>query len=34
MEKLIDRASIDAFVRTRGMRGFSPTRDHIVSAIP
>ena len=34
MEKLIDRTDIDAFVRTRGMPGFSPTQGHIASAIP
>jgi betaine reductase len=34
MEKLIDRAGIDAFVRARGLPGFSPTQGHIASAIP
>jgi glycine/sarcosine/betaine reductase complex component C subunit beta len=34
MEKLIDRAGIEAFVRERGMPGFSPTQGHIASAIP
>jgi hypothetical protein len=34
MEKLIDRAGIDAFVRTRGLPGFSPTQGHIASAVP
>jgi betaine reductase len=34
MEKLIDREGIDAFVRTRGLPGFSPTQGHIASAIP
>jgi betaine reductase len=34
MEKLIARESIDEFVRTRGMPGFSPTQGHIASAIP
>jgi glycine/sarcosine/betaine reductase complex component C subunit beta len=34
LEKLIDRESIDAFVRTRGLPGFSPTQGHIASAIP
>jgi glycine/sarcosine/betaine reductase complex component C subunit beta len=34
VEKLIDRADIDDFVRTRGMPGFSPTQGHIASAIP
>jgi betaine reductase len=34
IEKLIDRAGIDEFVRTRGMPGFSPTQGHIASAIP
>jgi len=34
MEKLIDRAGIDTFIRERGMPGFSPTQGHIASAIP
>jgi len=34
VEKLIARESIDDFVRTRGMPGFSPTQGHIASAIP
>jgi len=34
VEKLIGRESIDHFVRTRGMPGFSPTQGHIASAIP
>ena len=34
VEKLIGRERIDAFVRTRGMPGFSPTQGHIASAIP
>jgi hypothetical protein len=34
IEKLIDREGIDAFVRTRGLPGFSPTQGHIASAIP
>jgi len=34
LEKLIARESIDDFVRTRGMPGFSPTQGHIASAIP
>ena len=34
IEKLIDRAEIDGFVRARGMPGFSPTQGHIASAIP
>jgi betaine reductase len=34
VEKLIGRDGIDAFVRTRGMPGFSPTQGHIASAIP
>jgi glycine/sarcosine/betaine reductase complex component C subunit beta len=34
LEKLIDRAGIDEFVRTRGMPGFSPTQGHVASAIP
>ena len=34
VEKLIARESIDEFVRTRGMPGFSPTQGHIASAIP
>lgn len=34
VEKLIAREQIDAFVRTRGMPGFSPTQGHIASAIP
>jgi len=34
VEKLIDREGIDAFVRARGMPGFSPTQGHIASAIP
>jgi betaine reductase len=34
IEKLMGRESIDAFVRTRGMPGFSPTQGHIASAIP
>jgi len=34
VEKLIGRESIDDFVRTRGMPGFSPTQGHIASAIP
>ena len=34
IEKLIGREGIDAFVRTRGMPGFSPTQGHIASAIP
>jgi betaine reductase len=34
LEKLIDRPGIDAFVRERGMPGFSPTQGHIASAVP
>ncbi|MBM3218419.1 MAG: glycine reductase [Candidatus Rokubacteria bacterium] len=34
VEKLIERADIGQFVRTRGMPGFSPTQGHIASAIP
>jgi betaine reductase len=34
VEKLMGREGIDAFVRTRGMPGFSPTQGHIASAIP
>jgi len=34
IEKLIERDGIEAFVRTRGMPGFSPTQGHIASAIP
>jgi glycine/sarcosine/betaine reductase complex component C subunit beta len=34
MEKLIERADLDDFVRTRGMPGFSPTQGHVASAIP
>jgi glycine/sarcosine/betaine reductase complex component C subunit beta len=34
VEKLIGRDELDAFVRTRGMPGFSPTQGHIASAIP
>jgi betaine reductase len=34
MEKLIERAGLDDFVRTRGMPGFSPTQGHVASAIP
>jgi glycine/sarcosine/betaine reductase complex component C subunit beta len=34
VEKLIGRESIDDFVRTRGMPGFSPTQGHVASAIP
>jgi betaine reductase len=34
IEKLIGRESIDDFIRTRGMPGFSPTQGHIASAIP
>jgi betaine reductase len=34
MEKLIARDGIEAFVRARGMPGFSPTQGHIASAIP
>jgi betaine reductase len=34
IDKLIVREQIDAFVRTRGMPGFSPTQGHIASAVP
>jgi glycine/sarcosine/betaine reductase complex component C subunit beta len=34
LEKLIVRDEIEAFVRTRGLPGFSPTQGHIASAIP
>jgi betaine reductase len=30
----IDRADVDAFVRTRGLPGFAPTQGHIASALP
>jgi betaine reductase len=34
IEKLIARDEVEAFVRTRGMPGFSPTQGHIASAMP
>jgi betaine reductase len=34
VEKLIARDEVDAFVRTHGMPGFSPTQGHIASAVP
>lgn len=34
IEKLIAREEIEAFVRRRGMPGFSPTQGHIASAMP
>lgn len=34
IRKEIDRNSIDAFVRQRGMPGFSPTQGHIPAAVP
>ena len=34
VEKLIGRDAIDAFVRARGMPGFSPTQGHVASAMP
>ena len=34
IDKLIERDAVDAFVRTRGMPGFSPTQGHIASAVP
>jgi hypothetical protein len=34
IRKEIDKTGIDAFVKERGMPGFSPTQGHIPAAVP